>query len=123
MNVSFRQEYTTSLISSIDASEEDLSWFGIFLIIVHFIQINQKYFIASLLSVGEFFGALIGGYLGGKYGPKRTIQISCPVSALGWILMAVSPNLPLLIIGRMISGFGEVMGSATIPMLVAQGKD
>ena len=50
--------------------------------------------------LGQFFGAIVGGYLGGKYGPKKTVQMSCLIGIPGWIMMAVAPNLPFLIVGR-----------------------
>ena len=70
--------------------------------------------------IGQFFGAITGGYLGGKYGPKKAIQMSCLLGIPGWILIAVAPNLPLLIVGRFVCGFGHTIGTANSSLLVAQ---
>ena len=72
------------------------------------------------MSIGQVIGAITGGYLGGKYGPKKTIQVSCLIGIPGWILLAVSTNLPLLIVGRLICGFAHAIGTANSTLLVAQ---
>ena len=66
------------------------------------------------------FGALSGGYLGGKYGPKKTIQVSCVICSLGWLLVCLAPHLSMLIIGRILAGFGASFSSANCSLLVAQ---
>ena len=66
------------------------------------------------------FGALSGGYLGGKVGPKKTIQVSCLICGLGWLLMGLAPHLSMLIIGRILCGFGASFSSANCSLLVAQ---
>jgi len=78
------------------------------------------HYAASILMIGQFFGAIVGGYLGGKYGPKKAVQISCLLGIPGWILIAVAPNLPLLIVGRILCGFGQSIGTANNSSLVAQ---
>ena len=109
------------LITSIQASSEELSWFGKSLIgfyvntCVHFYLYS-----ASILNIGQFFGGIFGGYLGGKNGPKKAIQVSSLIMILGWILLAVSPNLPLLIVSRLVCGFGQAIGTANSSLLVAQ---
>ena len=45
-------------------------------------------------------GCLLGGYLGGRCGPRRTIQLSCAVAGLGWAAIAAAPHTASLIIGR-----------------------
>ena len=109
----------TFFIPSIVATSKDLTWFG------NKLKRKNKTFevfllIASLYESGRFVGAILGGYLGGKYGPKLTITISCLVAGAGWILMAVSPNLALLITGRIICGVGQAFSTANNSMLIAQ---
>ena len=70
--------------------------------------------------MGQFFGAIVGGYLGGKFGPKRTVQMSCLIGIPSWIMIAVAPNLPLLIVGRFFCGFGQTVATANTSLLVAQ---
>ena len=55
---------------------------------------------ASAVNLGSVAGCLLGGYLGGRCGPRRTIQLSCAVAGLGWAAIAAAPHTASLIIGR-----------------------
>ena len=65
-------------------------------------------------------GALVGGYLGGKYGPKMTIQVHGLICSVGWLVIGLAPNLALLIVGRVIVGFGHSLDVSNNTLLVAQ---
>ena len=79
-----------------------------------------SYFSASVVNIGQIFGSLIGGFLAVKYGPKKMMQMSCGVMVLGWLCIAVSPHLSLLIIARVICGVGGSMPTSNMSLLVAQ---
>ena len=66
------------------------------------------------------FGALLGGYCGGRFGPKRTILASCLPAALGWIIIASSPHFATLILGRLLCGLGMSLSTPNCSLLVAQ---
>ena len=80
----------------------------------------DNYFLASSVNIGQLFGCLVGGYLGGRYGPKRTLHLSCVICIAGWLCISLSPHLSLLIVGRLIAGFGGAFSSANNSLLVAQ---
>ena len=40
----------------------------------------------------------MGGYLGGKYGPKRTIQAHIAFVATGWLMQGLAPNFIYFVI-------------------------
>ena len=65
-------------------------------------------------------GALIGGYLGGRFGPKKVIQFHGLICSFGWLLMGFSPNLSLLIVGRLVVGFAQSLNMSNCSLLVAQ---
>ena len=75
---------------------------------------------ASSLNIGEVFGCLIGGYCGGRFGPKRTILCSGFPAIIGWLCLAFSPNLGVLIFARVVCGVATNIASANCSMLVAQ---
>ena len=75
---------------------------------------------ASSVNVGQMFGCLIGGYCGGRFGPKRTVLCSGFPAIVGWLCIAFSPHLGVLIAGRLLCGFCSSMCSANCSMLVAQ---
>ena len=59
---------------------------------------------ASIISMAMLVGSLLGGYCGGRFGPRLTTLLTCLPSALGWLTMALSPNLALLLAGRVLCG-------------------
>ena len=76
--------------------------------------------LVSITNVGEVLGCLLGGYLGGRYGPKKTTQASCVVVMVGWVAIAASPHLSLLILGRFLTGVGVCLQVSNTSLLVAQ---
>ena len=66
------------------------------------------------------FGGLVGGYLGGKYGPKKTIQIYGVFTSIGWLMNGLAPNLALLITGRVILGFSQCLNMTNNSLLLVQ---
>ena len=76
--------------------------------------------LASVVEIGSVPGSLMGGYLAVRCGPKRMMQVSCLVNVLGWVSIAASPHLALLIMGRFICGLGSSMAISNMSLLVAQ---
>jgi len=89
-------------IPGIQASDEQLSWF------------------ASSVNIGQMIGCIIGGICGGRFGPKRTVLLSGIPGILGWLCMALSPNLIVLLVGRVLCGFASSVTTANCSLLVAQ---
>ena len=76
--------------------------------------------LASVVPIGMVLGGLVGGYLAMRCGPKKMMQVSCLVNVLGWVSIAASPHLALLIIGRFICGLGGSMSNSNMSLLIAQ---
>jgi len=72
------------------------------------------------VNIGQVFGCLIGGYCGGTFGPKRTILCSGFPAIFGWLCLALSPNLGVLIFARVVCGVTNSIAFANCSMLVAQ---
>ena len=111
----------SSILPSISATKEQLSWFGIntknsF----RWLSSNLILIVASSVNIGQMIGCLLGGYLGSQCGPKRTIQLSCVLGVLGWLCITLAPHLSLLIIGRIICGCCSAFSSSNCSLLVAQ---
>ena len=70
--------------------------------------------------MGAISGSLLGGYCGGRFGPRLTTLTACLPSALGWLTMALSPSLPVLLAGRVICGICTLMAVPNCSLLVAQ---
>ena len=66
--------------------------------------------------MGALVSAAISGLLIDRYGRKKVILGSAFAFGLGSLLMAVAPNLSLLMVGRFFVGLGVGSGSMTVPV-------
>ena len=80
----------------------------------------KKSLITSILSAGTFFGALIAGDLADYFGRRTTIIAGCIVFIIGVILQTASTGLALLVVGRLIAGFGVGFVSAIIILYMSE---
>ncbi|QSZ34333.1 hypothetical protein DSL72_005924 [Monilinia vaccinii-corymbosi] len=81
---------------------------------------HDKSLITSILSAGTFFGALIAGDLADWFGRRTTVIFGCLVFIIGVILQTISTSLPLLVVGRLVAGFGVGFVSATIILYMSE---
>ncbi|KAG7210309.1 hypothetical protein KM043_011850 [Ampulex compressa] len=77
---------------------------------------NEVSWIASLVVVSAPIGAMIGGFLMESFGRLRTLQIGTIPCVAGWILLALSTNIPMLLVGRLLVGMATAL--ATSPAIV-----
>lgn len=57
-------------------------------------------------------GAVIGGFFNELVGSLKTIQIASIPSTVGWMVIALSTNVPLILFGRLLTGLASAMGTA-----------
>ena len=72
------------------------------------------------MNIGQIFGGLVGGYLGGRYGPKKTIQVHIIFVSIGWLMQGLAPNLAVLIAGRVVLGLAQCLNIANNSLLLVQ---
>ncbi|KZV66117.1 AmMst-1, partial [Peniophora sp. CONT] len=77
---------------------------------------SQSSLIVSILSVGTFFGALSGAYVGDFIGRKFGIIFSTLIFSAGVAMQTASTAIPLFVAGRCIAGFGVGLISVMVPM-------
>jgi len=92
----------TSALPVMTASEDELSWF------------------ASCITFGLLTGSLVGGYCGGRFGPRRTILCAAVPGILAWLAVALAPGLAVLLVGRVLSGVCCSVTTANASLLVTQ---
>jgi MFS transporter, DHA1 family, multidrug resistance protein len=72
--------------------------------------------------VGLAFGQLVMGPLSDHFGRRRPLALSATVCVVAGVVCALAPNLPVLLVGRLVQGFagagGMVIGRALIADLV-----
>ena len=104
--------FTGLPIPGADASDAETAAFVI--------STSNKSLIVSILSAGTFFGALIAGDLADWMGRRLTVILGCIVYGIGCILQTASSSLALLVVGRLIAGFGVGFVSAIIILYMSE---
>ena len=86
------------------------------------IPASTQSLIVSILSAGTFFGALMAGDFADFIGRRMTVIIGCVVFLVGAILETASagPNVALMVVGRLIAGFGVGFVSAIIILYMSE---
>jgi len=81
---------------------------------------EQGSWIASIFGIGAVFGGVFSALIGKKYGRRVCILSLSIVDIFGWILIAASQNLTMMLIGRFLSGFVAAGYSPCIQIYVAE---
>ncbi|KAG7210312.1 hypothetical protein KM043_011853 [Ampulex compressa] len=71
----------------------------------------ENSWIASLGVISNPLGAIIAGLSSEWYGRRSAIALATLPHAAGWVLIALSKNVPMLYVGRFISGIGTGMAN------------
>jgi sugar porter (SP) family MFS transporter len=79
----------------------------------------QEITVSSVL-VGSVTGAALGGLLGDRFGRRHMIMLAAIIFGVGAVLTAFTPNLTILIIGRIIVGVGIGIASFISPMYISE---
>lgn len=84
------------------------------------IRSEQTEFIVSIAMLGAFIACLLAGPICDKYGRKPVIIAADILFTIGSIMMAFTPTIQLLVVGRLLIGFGIGMSSIVIPIYLAE---
>ncbi|GME50698.1 general substrate transporter [Neofusicoccum parvum] len=76
--------------------------------------------IVGLFHIGCLVGCGIAGLLGGKLGRTKTIFWGCVIMVVGGTIQASCFGAPQMIVGRIVSGIGNGMNTATVPVYVSE---
>ncbi|KAH8153597.1 uncharacterized protein LAJ45_02410 [Morchella importuna] len=70
----------------------------------------------SMYNIGCFCGALACLYLGDKLGRRKTLFTGAMIMVIGAILQTTAYSLGHFITGRLVTGFGNGLNTATVPV-------
>ena len=70
--------------------------------------------IASIFGLGAIFGGFAAGYLGTKFGQRKTMFMLAVPDIVAWIFIASAQNIPMMLFGRFLAGFSAAAYSPTI---------
>lgn len=77
-------------------------------------------FIVAIYEIGCFAGALSTGRISDRLGRRKTIRLGCSILVIGSMLQTAAINAPMMIVARIITGIGNGMNTATIPVYQAE---
>ncbi|KAI8381271.1 general substrate transporter [Radiomyces spectabilis] len=72
--------------------------------------------VVALYEIGCMFGALVTGKLGDMLGRRNTIRLGSVILIIGAVLQTATVNMGMTIASRIITGFGNGMNTATVPV-------
>jgi len=76
--------------------------------------------IAGIFGIGAIFGGFAAAILGSKYGQRLAIMMIAVPDMIGWILIASAQNVPMMLMGRFLSGFAAAGYSPSIQTYIAE---
>ena len=76
--------------------------------------------ITSWVTLGAMAGALVAGGLADRLGRRRTIVIAAVLFVVGALAESLAPGTPVLVIGRLVVGFGVGVASVAAPLYAAE---
>src|SRR5215212_8139507 len=76
--------------------------------------------IVSFLLVGAVVGALSGGPFTDRFGRRWTAMLAAIIFAIGALIVALTPNVVILIFGRFVLGLGVGLASLVVPLYIAE---
>lgn len=101
--------FSAILIPQLEAEDSDIK-----------VTTEDTSWIASLVVLVVPLGALMTGYLVDSIGRLNTIKLAAVPYILGWILIANATNLPMILIGRFLTGFTLAMGPSPAVVYITE---
>ncbi|KAJ4305935.1 Bifunctional purine biosynthesis protein PurH [Kalmusia sp. IMI 367209] len=76
--------------------------------------------VGSMYTLGGLLGALSAGPLAGTYGRRRTMQLTSIFFIVGPVFEALSPNIGVMAVGRLLSGVGAGASVVVVPIYISE---
>lgn len=76
--------------------------------------------IASVVVIVVPIGAISGGFFMDGIGRLNTIKMAAIPSILGWSMIALSQNVPMIIAGRLLAGFASAWGTSPAVVYITE---
>jgi hypothetical protein len=62
--------------------------------------------VTSWVTLGAMFGSIAGGFVADHFGRKRALLVAAGLFIIGALIQSFAPNVPILVFGRLVAGFG-----------------
>jgi len=101
--------FSAILIPQLQAPDSDIK-----------VTLEDTSWIASLVVLVVPVGALVTGYLVDRIGRLNTIKVGAIPYMIGWVLIATAQSLPMLLVGRFLTGFALAMGPSPAVVYITE---
>jgi MFS transporter, SP family, major inositol transporter len=81
---------------------------------------SEAFVVSSLLFPGAALGALLGGKMADAFGRKGSLLVCGVLFLVGALGSALAPNVTIMVIVRIILGFGVGAAATTVPLYLAE---
>ncbi|XP_046617458.1 facilitated trehalose transporter Tret1-like isoform X1 [Neodiprion virginianus] len=107
--VGIAMAYSAVLVPQLEKNQEDLPTTK-----------TETSWMASIVVLSVPIGALIGGFFTEAIGSLKTIQLAAIPSTIGWIMIALATNVPMILVGRVLTGSASAMGTAPAMVYITE---
>ena len=76
--------------------------------------------VTSWVTLGAMFGSIAGGFVADHFGRKRALLVAAGLFIVGALVEALTPNVPVLVFGRLVAGFGVGVAAVAAPLYAAE---
>ncbi|MEP9393732.1 sugar porter family MFS transporter [Gordonia sp. VNK1] len=87
---------------------------------LHLTPFTEATVVSALLFPGAAFGALFGGRVADRIGRKRMLLTCGVIFLVGAVGCALAPNVPIMVIARIVLGLGVGAAAVTCPLYLAE---
>lgn len=110
-----------SAIALPQLKSENATWYGQTELYQPFtLDMEMGSWIASIFGLGAIFGGFAAAVLSSKCGQRKALLMLAIPDILAWILIASAQNVPMMLIGRFLSGFCAAGYSPAIQTYIAE---
>ena len=81
---------------------------------------EEKELIVSIAVAAAAVGSIVGGPLSDHMGRRPTVLIADLMFTAGAVVMAIAPSIAVLVVGRLIVGFGVGIAAMVVPVYLAE---
>ncbi len=81
---------------------------------------TQLGLVSSMFTFGGLIGALVAGPLSARYGRLLPMRITTAFFTLGPVGEALAPNIPVMAVGRFLSGVGAGAAVVIVPIYISE---
>ncbi|MCB2357846.1 sugar porter family MFS transporter [Clostridium estertheticum] len=77
-------------------------------------------FVSGVLALGAMAGCLLAGFASDRLGRKKIMLCAGILFTLSSLILAISPSVEILIVGRILSGVAIGMASTIVPLYISE---